>query len=190
LAWARAGGAPRRRDFRQRWADNEIAALWQALSFRVEYRCFNCVATCPAEIEHAFHDDRQVRRRYLDETLKPLTVTRAAEDTQFVIDTPTARERHGIPPGEWRTPVDRAPAGRAAPAGGPWRARPRRGRAADQPAPHPYPERGCHDALAAAVLPPDGIARARLYDAVGARRPRRRGMGHAHRRRALRGGSR
>ena len=35
-------------------------ALWQALSFKVEYRCFNCVATCPAEIEHAFHDDRDV----------------------------------------------------------------------------------------------------------------------------------
>src|SRR5262249_35081662 len=52
------------------------------------------------------------------------------------------------------------------------------------------PERRCHDALAAAVLPPDGIARARLHDAVGARRPRRRGVGHAHRRRALRGGSR
>ena len=97
-----------RRDFRRRWTDNEIAALWQALSFRVEYRCFNCVATCPAEIEHAFHGDRQVRRRYLDETLKPLTRTRAEEDTQFVIDTPTARERHGIPPGEWRTPIDRA----------------------------------------------------------------------------------
>ena len=31
-------------------------------SFKVEYRCFNCVATCPAEIEHAFHDDRDVRR--------------------------------------------------------------------------------------------------------------------------------
>jgi len=96
------------RDFRKRWADNEIAALWQALSFRVEYRCFNCVATCPAEIEHAFHGDRQVRRRYLDETLKPLTRTRAEEDTQFVIDTPAARERHRIPPGEWRTPIDRA----------------------------------------------------------------------------------
>src|SRR3989441_7694493 len=34
---------------------------------------FNCVSTCPAEIETAFHDDRQVRRRYVDETLKPLT---------------------------------------------------------------------------------------------------------------------
>ena len=56
----------------------------------------------------AFHDDRDVRRRYLDETLKPLTHTRTVEDAQFVIDTPSARERHGIPPGEWRTPVDRA----------------------------------------------------------------------------------
>jgi epoxyqueuosine reductase QueG/putative sterol carrier protein len=96
------------KDFRNRWADNEISALWQALSFRVEYRCFNCVATCPAEIEHAFRDDRDVRRRYLDETLKPLTHSRRIEDAQFVIDTPGARERHGIPPGEWRTPIDRA----------------------------------------------------------------------------------
>ncbi len=96
------------RAFRKRWADNEIAALWQALAFKVEYRCFNCVATCPAEIESAFHGDRQVRRRYLDETLKPLTHTRGVEDAQFVLDTPSARERHGIPPGEWRTPIDRA----------------------------------------------------------------------------------
>ncbi len=106
LVWDLAERKPR--EFRKRWADNEIAALWQALSFKVEYRCFNCVATCPAEIERAFHDDRLVRRRYLDETLKPLTHTRAVEDTQFVIDTPGARETHGIPPGEWRTPIDRS----------------------------------------------------------------------------------
>ena len=74
--------------FRKRWADNEIAALWQAMAFKVEYRCFNCVATCPAEIETAFHGERDVRRRYLDETLKPLTYARAVEDAQFVIDTP------------------------------------------------------------------------------------------------------
>jgi ferredoxin len=96
------------REFRRRWADNEIAALWQAMAFKVEYRCFNCVATCPAEIEDAFHGDRDVRRRYLDETLKPLTHTRTIEDAQFVLDTPSARTRHGIPPGEWRTPIDRA----------------------------------------------------------------------------------
>lgn len=94
--------------FRARWADNEIAALWQALSFRVEYRCFNCVATCPAEIEDAFRGDKDVRRRYLDETLKPLAHTRREEDARFVLDTPSARERYGIPPGRWRTPVDRA----------------------------------------------------------------------------------
>ncbi len=96
-----------RRAFKQRWSDNEIAALWQAMAFKVEYRCFNCVATCPAEIEDAFHAERDVRRRYLDETLKPLTHTRAVEDEQFVIDSPSMRERHGIPPGEWRTPIDR-----------------------------------------------------------------------------------
>ena len=44
----------------------------------------------------------------MDETLKPLTHARAVEDEQFVIDTPSARERHGIPPGDWRTPIDRA----------------------------------------------------------------------------------
>jgi ferredoxin len=97
-----------RGDFRKRWTDNEIAALWQAIAFKVEYRCFNCVATCPAEIEAAFHADRQVRRQYLDETLKPLTYTRGVEDAQFVIDTPSVRERLDIPPGEWRTPIDRA----------------------------------------------------------------------------------
>lgn len=105
LVWDLAERKPRA--FRKRWADNEIAALWQALSFKVEYRCFNCVATCPAEIERAFHDDRQVRRQYLDETLKPLTHTRGVEDTQFVIDTPSARARHDIAPGEWRTRIDR-----------------------------------------------------------------------------------
>jgi ferredoxin/putative sterol carrier protein len=106
LVWDLARGSRRR--FEKRWADHEIAALWQSLAFRVEYRCFNCVATCPAEIETAFHQDRQVRRRYLDETLKPLTHTRCVEDEQFVLDTPAARARHGIPPGEWRTPIDRA----------------------------------------------------------------------------------
>src|SRR4030095_12437668 len=95
-------------DFRKRWADNEIAALWQALSFRVEYRCFNCVATCPAEIEDAFHGDKQVRRTYLDETLKPLTHTQTVEDAQLVLDTPSARARHGLTPGAWRQADDRA----------------------------------------------------------------------------------
>jgi epoxyqueuosine reductase QueG len=95
-------------EFRKRWTDNEIAALWQAMAFKVEYRCFNCVATCPAEIETAFHAERDTRRRYLDETLKPLTHTRAVEDEQFVIDSPAMREKYDIPPGEWRTPVDRA----------------------------------------------------------------------------------
>jgi len=100
---------PRR--FAKRWTDVEIAALWQSLAFKVEYRCFNCVATCPAEIHEAFHGDRGTRRRYLDETLKPLTHARAHEEEQFVIDTPRARERFDIPPGEWRTRPD--PAGPA-----------------------------------------------------------------------------
>jgi ferredoxin len=92
--------------FEKRWSDAEIAALWQSMAFKVEYRCFNCVATCPAEIHDAFHADRDVRRAYLDDTLKPLTHTRRHVEEQFVIDTPTARETLGIPPGEWRTPVD------------------------------------------------------------------------------------
>lgn len=91
------------RNFQKRWSDTEIAALWQSLAFRVEYRCFNCVATCPAEIHTEFHAQRDTRRRYLDETLKPLTRTRRDVEEQFVIDTPAARERHGIPPGEWRS---------------------------------------------------------------------------------------
>lgn len=98
----------RRRRFWKRWNNAELAALWQALAYKVEYRCFNCVATCPAEIHGQFHDDRAVRRLYLDETLKPLTQTRSHEDEQFVIDTPSARERYGIAPGTWRTASDAA----------------------------------------------------------------------------------
>lgn len=100
-------GEARPRRFAKRWSDAEVAALWQSLSFRVEYRCFNCVATCPAEIEGPFHADKAVRQRYLAETLKPLTHTRSVVDEQFVIDTPQARDALGIPPGEWRTPPDR-----------------------------------------------------------------------------------
>jgi epoxyqueuosine reductase QueG/putative sterol carrier protein len=99
-----AESTPRR--FEKRWTDTEIAALWQSLAFRVEYRCFNCVATCPAEIHDQFHGSRETRRTYLDETLKPLTRTRREGEQQFVIDTPSARERYGIPPGEWRTRLD------------------------------------------------------------------------------------
>lgn len=98
--------AARTTRFHRRWSNPEIAALWQALAFKVEYRCFNCVATCPAEIHERFHGERSVRRRYLDETLRPLTETRAKEDEQFVIDTPSARDRLGIPPGRWRTTPD------------------------------------------------------------------------------------
>ena len=76
------------------------------MAFKVEYRCFNCVATCPAEIHTTFHGDKAVRRDYLEQTLKPLTYTRRQADQQFVIDTPAARDALGIPPGEWRTPVD------------------------------------------------------------------------------------
>jgi len=97
-----ADARPRR--FEKRWTDTEIAALWQSLAFRVEYRCFNCVATCPAEIHEEFHSERESRRRYVDEILKPLVRTRCDVEEQFVIDTPSARAKHGIPPGEWRTP--------------------------------------------------------------------------------------
>ena len=94
------------RNFDHRWSDAEIAALWQSLAFRVEYRCFNCVATCPAEIEDAFHADKAVRTQYLQDTLRPLTHTRKDADERFVIDTPSARARHGIAPGRYRTPPD------------------------------------------------------------------------------------
>lgn len=96
-----ADAHPRR--FEKRWTDTEIAALWQSLAFRVEYRCFNCVATCPAEIHEDFHASRETRRAYLDETLKPLARTRRENEEQFVIDTPSARARYDIPPGQWRT---------------------------------------------------------------------------------------
>jgi epoxyqueuosine reductase QueG len=99
-----AEGRPKR--FEHRWSDAELAALWQSLAFRVEYRCFNCVATCPAEIHEAFHTERSERRAYVEEHLKPLTHTRRHVEQQFVIDTPAARERWGIPPGEYRTPPD------------------------------------------------------------------------------------
>lgn len=99
-------GEARPRRFARRWTDAEIAALWQSMAFKVEYRCFNCVATCPAEIHDAFHADTAVRRDYLRNTLQPLTHTRREVDEQFVIDTPAAREALGIPPGEWRTPPD------------------------------------------------------------------------------------
>jgi hypothetical protein len=75
------------------------------MAFKVEYRCFNCVATCPAEIHDAFHADRDVRRAYLDDTLKPLTHTRRHVEQQFVIDTPAARAALGFAPGVWRTPI-------------------------------------------------------------------------------------
>ena len=101
-------GEAKPRRFEKRWSDGEIAALWQSMAFKVEYRCFNCVATCPAEIHEAFHADRDVRRDYQQNTLKPLTDTRRHLEEQFVIDTPMAREELGIPPGQWRTPLDTA----------------------------------------------------------------------------------
>jgi len=92
--------------FEHRWSDAEIASLWQSMAFRVEYRCFNCVATCPAEIHEGFHSDKEQRALYVKETLKPLTHARRVTDEQFVIDTPSAREHHGIAPGRYRTPHD------------------------------------------------------------------------------------
>ena len=92
--------------FEHRWSDAEVAALWQSMAFRVEYRCFNCVATCPAEIHEAFHEEKSVRADYVRHTLKPLTRTRREVEQRFVIDTPAARERHAIPPGRYRTPPD------------------------------------------------------------------------------------
>jgi len=97
--------------FDKRWNDVEIASLWQSLAFKVEYRCFNCIATCPAEIHSAFHAQKRVRRDYLSDVLKPLARTRSVEEEQFVIDTPSARRKYDIPPGQWRTQND--PAGPA-----------------------------------------------------------------------------
>jgi epoxyqueuosine reductase QueG/putative sterol carrier protein len=99
-------GEAKPKKFEHRWSDAEVAALWQSMAFRVEYRCFNCVATCPAEIHGEFHADKNVRSAYMKETLKPLTHTRSVAEQQFVIDTPSARERYGIPPGRYRTEPD------------------------------------------------------------------------------------
>jgi epoxyqueuosine reductase QueG/putative sterol carrier protein len=101
-----ADARPRR--FARRWSDAEIAALWQSLAFRVEYRCFNCISVCPANDLEGFHGSLAGRREVLDRQLKPLSHSRLVADQQFVIDTPAAREKHGIPPGEWRTPPDPA----------------------------------------------------------------------------------
>ena len=101
-------GEAKPRRFAKRWSDAEIAALWQSLSFRVEYRCFNCVSVCPANDLEGFHGSVQGRRQVLDEQLHPLEHARFVADEQLVIDTPSARKRYGIPPGEWRTPPDPA----------------------------------------------------------------------------------
>ena len=106
LDFARDLAEAKPKKFEHRWSDAEIAALWQSLAFKVEYRCFNCVATCPAEIHDAFHNDKATRSRYMKETLKPLTYTRTETEERFVIDTPGARERYDIPPGSYRTPHD------------------------------------------------------------------------------------
>jgi putative sterol carrier protein len=50
----------------------------------------------------------QGRRQVLDEQLHPLEHARFVADEQLVIDTPSARKRYGIPPGEWRSPPDPA----------------------------------------------------------------------------------
>lgn len=106
LDFARDAAVGSARRFESRWSDAELAALWQSLAFRVEYRCFNCVATCPAEIHDVFHGDPAARQAYFDEHLKPLTHTRKVVEEQFVIDTPSAREKYDIPPGRDRTEPD------------------------------------------------------------------------------------
>lgn len=99
-----AEGKPKR--FEKRWSDAEVAALWQSMAFKVEYRCFNCVATCPAEIHEEFHADKAERIRYKAEHVQPLTHTRSKVEEQIVIDSPSVREALDIPPGRWRTPPD------------------------------------------------------------------------------------
>ena len=164
--WSATSPEAKPRRFRKRWTDTEIAALWQAMAFKVEYRCFNCVATCPAEIETAFHGERDVRRRYLDETLKPLTHTRAVEDA-------AVRDRHA---GGARAPTAsrRASGGRRSIA----RSRSARGRAARVAPAHPHAERRRDDALDAAVLPArrrrDGLAFTTQFELT---RPGRRRRG-------------
>jgi epoxyqueuosine reductase QueG/putative sterol carrier protein len=106
LDFARDAAQGSHKRFERRWSDAELAALWQSMAFRVEYRCFNCVATCPAEIHDAFHGDQAARQDYFDEHLKPLTHTRKVVEEQFVIDTPSAREKYDIAPGNDRSEHD------------------------------------------------------------------------------------
>ena len=79
-------GDARPRRFAKRWSDAEIAALWQSLAFRVEYRCFNCISVCPANDLASFHGSVEGRRAVLDRQLKPLTHSRRTADQQFVIE--------------------------------------------------------------------------------------------------------
>lgn len=92
--------------FNHKWSDTELAALWQSMAYKVEYRCFNCVATCPAEIHYSYHNEKGVRGNYLKDVLKPLTHVRFNVEERFVIDTPSARETYNIPPGKYRTAPD------------------------------------------------------------------------------------
>lgn len=98
--------AARPKRFRKRWNDAEIAALWQSMTFHVEYRCFNCVGVCTAHMHEAFQGSKEVRQEERDLRMMPLKRTRGEIEQRFVIDTPSAREKYGIPPGEWRTPPD------------------------------------------------------------------------------------
>ncbi len=92
--------------FEKRWSDADIAALWQSLAFRIEYRCFNCISVCPAHYEEAYHGSKDERKLAKCQVTKPLAQSRGAAEQQFVIDTPSAREKYNIAPGEWRTLAD------------------------------------------------------------------------------------
>lgn len=89
--------------FEHRWSDAELAALWQSLTFRTQYRCFNCIAVCSAHISDEFQADKKRRALQLKEIVKPLTHTRGTVEEQFIVDTPSVRDAHDIPPGKYRS---------------------------------------------------------------------------------------
>ncbi len=71
-----------RQALRDRLPQNEIASMWQSLSYKPNYKAAYCVAVCPAgdEVIAPFAQDRAA---YLADTLKPLT---DATETVYVVE--------------------------------------------------------------------------------------------------------
>jgi AcrR family transcriptional regulator/ferredoxin len=105
LVWDLKERSPR--EFRKRWTDNEIAGALAGAGVQGGVPLLQLRRDVPGG------DRARLPRRPRRPPPLPRRDAEAAdahaavEDEQFVIDTPLARERHGIPPGQWRTPPDR-----------------------------------------------------------------------------------